>query len=216
MALLTELKARGLSVTTSEAAELHHRVEPTLHGSAHSQVASAFGGVEPPTLPAGPSPLAAEPVVETGGSPQRGLQRLHASLPVLQRSAPLLLHTWRKTPKSAPSLRSWSLRFWAPLIPKPRVSRSMTHDLTKGWRWPVPTARTRPFPLQAAVSEAQFRTAFSRFTTLCRSTPAAARLDGHDHVLREIEAGISKLMQIPGTDPVAVYYRGRGLLGTDS
>ena len=84
MALLTELKARGLSVTTSEAAELHHRVEPTLHGSAHSQVASAFGGVEPPTLPAGPSPLAAEPVVETGGSPQRGLQRLHASLPVLQ------------------------------------------------------------------------------------------------------------------------------------
>ena len=49
---LKELKARGLSVTTSEAAELYHRVEPSVYGSAHSQVASAFGGVDPPTLPA--------------------------------------------------------------------------------------------------------------------------------------------------------------------
>ena len=67
---LKELQARGiswalrLSVTTSEAAELYHRVEP-LCGSAHSQVVSAFGGVEPPTLPS-------EPAASDGGRTGRG------------------------------------------------------------------------------------------------------------------------------------------------
>ena len=46
--------------------------------------------------------LAAEPVVETWGTPLRGLQRLRASLRGLQRGLlSLLLHPWRKIPKVA-------------------------------------------------------------------------------------------------------------------
>ena len=63
---------------------------------------------------------------------------------------------------------------------------------------------------ECCLGEAQFQTAFSRFTNLCRSTPAAAHPDGPDHVLRAIGAGISKLMQMPGADPVAIYYRYKG------
>ena len=48
---LQELKRRGVTVTTSEAAELYHRVEPLVFGSAHAQVASAYGGTSPPVPP---------------------------------------------------------------------------------------------------------------------------------------------------------------------
>ncbi|CAE7786512.1 unnamed protein product, partial [Symbiodinium necroappetens] len=64
---------------------------------------------------------------------------------------------------------------------------------------------------ESCLGEAQFQTAYSRFSNnLCRTTPAAARPDGPDHVLRAIGAGISKLLQMPGADPVAVYYRYKG------
>ena len=63
---------------------------------------------------------------------------------------------------------------------------------------------------ESCLGEAQFQTAYTRFSNLCRATPAAARPDGPDHVLRAIGAGISKLLQMPGADPVAVYYRYKG------
>ena len=85
----------------------------------------------------------------------------------------------------------------------------MRCDDTKVWRWP--DCRDAAISLaECCLGEAQFRTAFTRFTTLCRTMPAAARPDGLDHVLRAIGAGISKLMQMSGADLVAIYYRYKG------
>ena len=56
---------------------------------------------------------------------------------------------------------------------------------------------------ESCLGEAQFQTAYSRFSNLCRTSPAAAPPDGPDHVLRAIGAGITKLLQMPGADPVA-------------
>ncbi|CAE7883936.1 unnamed protein product [Symbiodinium microadriaticum] len=50
---------------------------------------------------------------------------------------------------------------------------------------------------ESCLGEAQFQTAYSRFSNLCRMSPAAARPDGPDHVLRAIGAGITKLLQMP-------------------
>ena len=108
---LKELKARGLSVTTSEAAELYHRVEPAVYSRAHAQVASAFGGVEPPMLPPGPSASSGSRTGH-GDLGQHGLQRLRANLLDLQRGLwPLLLRGWQRTPKRAPRLQSWRFPF---------------------------------------------------------------------------------------------------------
>ena len=70
--LLQELKRRGVTVTTSEAAELYHRVEPLVLGSAHAQaaqVASAYGGASPPAPPPAAGPAVAQAVfAESRGS----------------------------------------------------------------------------------------------------------------------------------------------------
>ena len=62
---LRELKRRGVTVTT----ELYHRVEPFVLGSAHAQVASAYGAVLPP-----PVPNPAGPAVAKDGAKSRGSQ----------------------------------------------------------------------------------------------------------------------------------------------
>ena len=82
-----------------------------MYGSAHAQVASAFGGVEPPMLPPGPSASSGSRTGR-GDLGQRGLQRLRANLLDLQRGLwPLLLRGWQRTPKRAPRLQSWRFPF---------------------------------------------------------------------------------------------------------
>ena len=184
---LKELKARGLSVTTSEAAELYHRVEPAVYSSAHAQVASAFGGVEPPTLPPGPSASSGN---RTGrGDLGQPVARPSASLrepsrpparPVAAASAPVA-----EDPEEGATLAELESSFLSPFDPETESLEEYEVRLHQGVEMACPDCRDEAISLaECCLGEAQFRTAFSRFTTLCRSTPAAARPDGPDHVLR--------------------------------
>ncbi|CAE7778267.1 unnamed protein product, partial [Symbiodinium pilosum] len=47
---------------------------------------------------------------------------------------------------------------------------------------------------ESCLGEAQFQKAYARYVSLCRTTAAAIRLDGPDHVLRAIGAGMSKML----------------------
>ena len=58
---------------------------------------------------------------------------------------------------------------------------------------------------EGMLGEAQYKTAFARFQKF--ATDAASQAKGADVVLRGIGAGISGLLQKPGADPVAIYYR---------
>ncbi|CAE7761843.1 unnamed protein product, partial [Symbiodinium sp. KB8] len=210
---LKELKARGLSVTTSEAAELYHRVEPrSVYGSAHSQVASAFGGVDPPTLPAGPSEAASgrtgrgdrgQPAVRPSAS-SREPSRTSARRP----AAPSPV---AEDPEEGATLAELKTSFLSPFDPEAESLEEYEERLQQGVEMARFDCRDEAISLaESCLGEAQFQTAYTRFSNLCRTTPAAARPDGPDHVLRAIGAGISKLLQMPGADPVAVYYRYKG------
>ena len=63
---------------------------------------------------------------------------------------------------------------------------------------------------ESCLGEAQFQKAYARYVSLRRTTAAAIRLDGPDHVLRAIGAGMSKMLQDANADPAAIYYRFQG------
>eukprot|EP00439_Symbiodinium_sp_Y106_P023279 s6151_g2.t2 len=210
------------------AADLYHRVEPAVYGSAHAQVTSAFGGVEPPSLPAGPS-------ASSGGRTGRGdlgqpASSRETSRPVAAASAPVAEDPEEGATLAGPGAwglgpGAWGLEpessFLSPFDPETEsLEEYMRCDSTKVWRWPVLTAGTRRFLLQSAVSEK--RSSGQPFRGF-RGSPRCAARHQQLHVLRAIGAGISKLMQMPGSDPVAIYYLYKGAAeayseagGTDS
>ena len=177
---LKELKACGLSVTTSEAAELYHRVEPSVYGSAHSQVASAFGGVDPPTLPTGPSEAASgrtgrgdrgQPAVRPSAS-SREPSRTSARRP----SAP---RPMAEDPEEGATLAELKTSFLSPFDPETESLEEYEVRLQQGVEMARLDCRDEAISLaESCLGEAQFQTAYTRFSNLCRTTPAAARPDG--------------------------------------
>ena len=126
-------------------------------------------------------------------------------------------------PEEGATLAELEISFLSPFDPETESLEEYEVRLHQGVEMARPDCRDEAISRQCCLGEAQFQTAFSRFTTLCRTTPTAARPDGPDHVLRATGAGISKLMQMWGADPVAIYYRYKGAAeayseagGTDS
>eukprot|EP00439_Symbiodinium_sp_Y106_P034234 s4270_g4.t1 len=162
--------------------------------------------------------LAAELVVETWGARSSREPSWPPTRPVAAASAPVA-----EDPEEGATLAELEISFLSPFDPETKSLEEYEVRLHQGVEMARPDCRDEAISRECCLGEAQFQTAFSRFTTLCRTTPTAARPDGPDHVLRATGAGISKLMQMWGADPVAIYYRYKGAAeayseagGTDS
>ena len=100
--------------------------------------------------------------------------------PVAAASAPVA-----EDPEEGATLAELESSFLSPFDPETESLEEYEVRLHQGVEMACPDCRDEAISLaECCLGEAQFRTAFSRFTTLCRSTPAAARPDGPDHVLR--------------------------------
>ena len=114
-------------------------------------------------------------------------------------------------PEEGATLAELKTSFLSPFDPETESLEEYEVRLQQGVEMARLDCRDEAISLaESCLGEAQLQTAYTRFSNLCRTTPAAARPDGPDHVLRAIGAGISKLLQMPGADPVAVYYRYKG------
>ena len=188
---LQELKRRGVTVTTPEAAELYHRVEPLVFGSAHAQVASAYGGASPPVPPPTSGPAAAENVSRSRGS-RSGLTREAVE--------------GAEDPETGASLSELKTSFLSAMDPDVETLDEYEVRLSQGVEMARADCRDEALSYtEGMLGEAQYKTAFARFQKF--ATDAASQAKGADVVLRGIGAGISGLLQKPGADPVAIYYR---------
>ena len=188
---LQELKRRGVAVTTSEAAELYHRVEPLVFGSAHAQVASAYGGAPPPVQPPAMGPAVAQAVTESRGSRS-----------ALTRDAVEGV----EDPETGASLSELKTSFLSAMDPDAETLDEYEVRLSQGVEMARADCRDEALSFaEGMLGEAQFKTAYARFQKF--ATDAKSQSNGPDIVLRGIGAGISGLLQKPGADPVAIYYR---------
>ena len=204
---LQELKRRGVTVTTSEAAELFHRVEPLVFGSAHAQAASAYGGASPPVPPPASGPAAAENVSRSRGNRSE-----------LTREAV----EGAEDPETGASLSELKTSFLSAMDPDVETLDEYEVRLSQGVEMARADCRDEALSYaEGMLGEAQYKTAYACFQKF--ATDATSQVKGPDVVLRGIGAGISGLLQKPGADPVAIYYRYDGAVrayrelgGTDS